>query len=329
MESNGKMRLLRILELLRKESDEQHPISTAQIERILMERWGLEAYRITIQKDIAALIAAGYEIETIRTIQNKYYLSGRLFELPELKLLIDAVESSKFITEKKSRVLTEKLTTLASINAAGQLRRNISIADRIKSGNEQIYYIMDALNEAINRNRKVSFLYFAYTAGKRKQLKNDGEPYIFSPYTLTWNGDYYYAVGWSDKHGKVATFRVDRIYSVPEVLPDKAVPKPKKYSIGVFAEKAFQLFDKEHAVVELLCENGAMNTVIDQFGRKVKTKQVDQDHFLVKAEVSVSPVFFAWVFEFSGMIRITGPQEVKDAYEERLKKQLALSEGKA
>ena len=110
-----KMRMLRILELLRNETDEQHPLSTAQIERILRERWGLEAYRITIQKDIAALVAAGYEIETIRSTQNKYYFSGRLFELPELKLLIDAVESSKFITEKKSRVLTEKLTGLAGV----------------------------------------------------------------------------------------------------------------------------------------------------------------------------------------------------------------------
>ena len=151
MESDGKLRMLRILELLRNETDEQHPLSTAQIERILRERWGLEAYRITIQKDIAALVAAGYEIETIRSTQNKYYFSGRLFELPELKLLIDAVESSKFITEKKSRVLTEKLTTLAGRSEAGQLRRNISIADRIKAGNEQIYYILDALNDAISK----------------------------------------------------------------------------------------------------------------------------------------------------------------------------------
>ena len=149
MESDGKMRMLRILELLRTETDERHPISTVEIERALRERWGLEAYRITIQKDIAALCAAGYEIETIRSTQNKYYLSGRLFELPELKLLIDAVESSKFITQKKSRVLTEKLTTLASINEAGQLRRNISIADRIKAGTPHLMLAPSSLASSV------------------------------------------------------------------------------------------------------------------------------------------------------------------------------------
>ena len=320
MENDGKMRMLRILELLQKETDEQHPLSTAQIEHVLRERWGLEAYRITIQKDIAALIAAGYEIETIRSTQNKYYLSSRLFELPELKLLIDAVESSKFITEKKSRVLIEKLTTLGSASEAGQLRRNISIADRVKAGNEQIYYIMDALNDAINARRKVRFLYFEYDGKKRRKLKNDGEPYVLSPYTLTWNGDFYYVVGWSDKHGKIATFRVDRIYAVPKVLPDKAVPKPKKYSIGDFAEKAFQLFDSEHAHVELLCENAMMNTVLDHFGSKVKARKADEEHFTFTAEVSVSPTFFAWIFEFGGKIKILGPQSVKDAYGELVKK---------
>ena len=146
------------------------------------------------------------------------------------------------ISEKKSRVLTEKLTALASKNQALMLKRNISLADRVKAGNEQIYYIMDALNEAINTGKKVRFLYFEFTAGKRKKLKNDGEPYILSPYTLTWNGDNYYVVGWSDKHEKIATFRVDRFYQVPEILPDDAIPKPKKFSIGEFAEKAFYAF---------------------------------------------------------------------------------------
>ena len=320
MENDGKMRMLRILELLQNETDAEHPLSTAQIEKLLSERWQIEAYRITIQKDIAALTAAGYSIETIRSTQNKYYFSGRLFELPELKLLIDAVESSKFITEKKSRVLTEKLTTLAGKSEAGQLRRNISIADRVKAGNEQIYYIMDVLNDAINARRKVQFLYFEYDGKKRRRLKNDGKPYALSPYTLTWNGDFYYVVGWSEKHGKIATFRVDRIYAVPTILPDKAVPKPKQYSIGDFAEKAFQLFDSEHAEVELLCEDSMMSTVLDHFGDKVKARKSDETHFAFTAEVSVSPTFFAWVFEFGGRIRIMSPESVKDAYRELIQK---------
>ena len=320
MENDSKIRLLRILELLRTQTDENHPLTIADMEAALHDKWNLTAYRVTIQKDIAALCAAGYDIVTVRSTQNKYYLSSRLFELPELKLLIDAVESSKFITEKKSRLLTEKLTTLASINEASMLKRNISIADRVKSGNEQIYYIMDALNDAINANRKVRFLYFEYDGRKRKALKNGGNPYILSPYTLTWNGDFYYVVGWSEKHGKIATFRVDRIYAVPEILSDKAITKPKQYSIGDFAEKAFQLFDSEHAQVELLCENSMMNTVLDHFGEKVKTRKIDEGHFTFAAEVSVSPTFFAWVFQFGGKIKILGPQSVKDAYVELVKK---------
>lgn len=220
-----------------------------------MSDYGIAAHRVTIYEDVTQLKDFGVDIYTIKSTQNKYYLASRLFDLPELKLLIDAVESSKFITEKKSRVLSEKLTSLASVNQSSELKRNISITGRIKAGNEQIYYIMDALNAAINKGKKVSFPYFEFYAGKRKRLKNEGVPYVLSPYTLTWNGDNYYVVGWSDKHNKIATFRVDRIYQVPEILSEDAVPKPKKYNIGEFAEKAFQLYDSEHAEVELVCEN--------------------------------------------------------------------------
>ena len=136
---------------------------------------------ITVQKDIAFLIDTGYPIEVVRSTQNRYYMTEQLFELPELKLLIDAVESGKFITAKKSRILAEKLTTLTVRSERESLKRNISIIDRVKTGSEQLYYIMDVLNEAINRKKKVSFLYFGYFAGKSKKLKNDGEPYILSP----------------------------------------------------------------------------------------------------------------------------------------------------
>lgn len=314
MVNDGKLRLLRILQLLQRESDENHPISTAQIELILRERFGLDAYRITIQKDIAALISAGYPIETIHSTQCKYYLAQRTFETPELKLLIDAVESSKFITKKKSRALVAKLLTLTNEQTAQGLKRNISIADRIKPKNENIYYYIDTVNEAINAKRKISFLYYEFTAAKKKRMKNGGAAYVFSPYTLTWNGDCYYMVGWSDKHRKIATFRVDRIYKTPEILSDSAVPKPKEYSIADFSEKAFQLFDGERTTVELLCHQDVMNSVLDHFSEKAKTKQTDESHFILTAEVSLSPTFFAWVFQFGEKIRIIGPSTAVNQY---------------
>ncbi|MBR2366943.1 MAG: WYL domain-containing protein [Oscillospiraceae bacterium] len=320
MENDGKIRLLRTLQILQEESDAEHPISIVEIESLLKERWGLETYRITTQKDIASLRAAGYSIETIRSTQNRYYLTERTFELPELKLLIDAVESGKFITARKSRVLTEKLAGFASRHEAASLKRNISLTDRVKAGNEQIYYIMDTLNEAINLGKKVAFYYFEYGGDKQKKLKNVGKPYVFSPYTLTWNGSFYYVIGWSDKHSKIATFRVDRIHRTPELLEESAVPKPKHFSLGDFEERSFQLFDGERAHVKLRCENAVMNAVIDHFGEKVKTRQDGDTHFLCEVDVSLSPPFFAWVFEFGGRMRILSPKPALDAYAELLRK---------
>ena len=318
MKNDNKLRLLRILDILEKESSADNPISTAQLERLLKERFAIDAYRTTIQDDIAALIDAGYGIEIIRSSQNKYYLAERLFELPELKLLIDAVESSKFITQKKSKLLAGKLLTLTDKRSAAGLRRNITIADRIKPHNEHIYYYVDAINEAINSGKKISFRYFEFSASKKKELRNGGEPYVFSPYTLTWNGNCYYMVGWSDKHGKVATFRVDRIYETPAILDVKAVPCPANYSIADFAEKAFNLFDAERTTVELVCDKVAMNSVLDHFGSEAKTKAIDKNTFRLICEVSLSPTFFAWVFQFCGKVRIVSPESAVKKYRDIL-----------
>ena len=314
-----RIRLLRMLELLQNESDEQHPISTPDAIRLLQERWGIPAYRITVQRDVEALVAAGYDVRTIHARQNRYYMATRTFEQAELKLLTDAVVSSKFITKSKSKILTDKLATLTNIQRADELKRNISIADRIKPKNEGIYEFIDTVNRAINEKRKISFLYFTWTAAKRKRPKNDGKPYVFSPYTLTWNGDCYYMVGWSDKHEKVATFRVDRISKTPKLLEDVAVKKPKGWSIADFSEKALQLFDGERTEVTLLCHEDAMNSVIDHFGEQAKTKPVDDTHFLLTAEVSLSPTFFAWVFQFGGKVRIQVPEKAAEIFADNIR----------
>lgn len=316
--NEGRVRLLRLLQLLETDSDAEHPISTPECIRLLKERWDIDAFRITIGRDMEALAMAGYDVRTIHSTQNKYYLGTRTFEQAELKLLIDAVASSKFITAAKSKVLTDKLAAMANVHQAEGLNRNISLTERIKPKNEQIYEYIDVVNQAINEKRKISFLYFTWTAAKRKRLKNDGKPYIFSPYTLTWNGDCYYMVGWSDKHEKVATFRVDRISKMPKLLEEAAVKKPKGWSIADFSEKAFRMFDGERTTVELLCHEDAMNSVIDHFGEQARTKPVDDTHFLLTAEVSLSPTFFAWVFQFGRRIQIVAPNKVLMAYKRLL-----------
>ena len=320
MANMNRSRILYILQILQEETDQKHPITIVEIMSQLKDRWGIETYRITVQNDIEALYEAGYPVAVIRSTQNKYYIREHHFSLPELKLLVDAVASGKFITQEKSQELTEKLTAMTSVHQAGELKRNISLIDRVKTDNEAGYSILDALNTAINARVKVSFHYYEFSASKRRKLKNDGKPYILSPYTLTWNGDFYYVVGWSEKHGKIAVFRVDRIDDIPIVLDEPALKKPKDFNIGAFAEKAFRMFDSDHVKVSLLCDNSAMNTVIDHFGMKVKPRQVDEDHFQVSVEVSVSPTFFSWIFEFGGMIKIIGPQQIKEQYWDMLQR---------
>ena len=318
-DGESRVRLLRLLQLLQTDSDADHPLSTPDCIRLLKERFGLDAYRITVQRDVEALAAAGYDIRTIRSKQNLYYLASRTFEQAEVKLLIDAVASSKFITASKSKVLTDKLAAMANVHQAGGLKRNISLTERIKPKNEHIYEFIDVINQAINEKKKIEFFYFTWTASKRKRLKNDDKPYIFSPFTLTWNGDCYYVVGWSDKHEKIATFRVDRILDVPVILDEPAVRRPRGWSIAEFSEKAFRMFDGERTTVELLCHEDAMNSVLDHFGENAKTRLVDDTHFLLTTEVSLSPTFFAWVFQFGGKVKIQGPEEANEDYSSLLR----------
>lgn len=178
-------------------------------------------HRTTVPSDISLLKAAGFEIMAERKQAWNYYLADRTFSVPELKMLIDAVESSKFITEKKSRNLEKKLISLTSETNADKLRRNMYITGRIKSENEKGYYIVDAINDAINASKKNFFLYFDYSGSKRQVLKNDGMPYTVSPYDLIWDGDFYYHMtGFCDERDEVRVFRVDRIEKEPEILDE-------------------------------------------------------------------------------------------------------------
>lgn len=206
-----RLRILYLYQLLLSQTDETHTLSTKQIMDKMQEMHQIHMHRTTVPSDIALLQAAGFDIVGVRKRALEYHLADRTFSIPELKILIDAVQSSKFITEKKSKDLIERLISLASENDADRLKRTIHISGRAKSENEKGYYIVDAINEVMNANVKISFFYFDYDGKKKQVLKNDGRPYTVIPYDLIWDGDFYYLIGYCDDREDVCIFRVDRI----------------------------------------------------------------------------------------------------------------------
>ena len=311
-----KPRILYLMKILLQYTDDEHPLTTNQLLEKLNAEYGISAHRTTISKDIAALQEFGVDVVTIHSTQCKYFVASREFELPELKILIDAVESSKFITVKKSQSLIEKIHTLTSEGQVEKLKRNNYVVNRIKPDNEKIYYIVDAINEAINENRQITFQYYEYTGLKKKRLRNKGEYYVLSPYHMVWCGDYYYVLGYSEKQSKVITFRVDRIAAKPKILDKESLPRPKDFDLAEFTKSVFFMYDGEKVMVDLRCDNSLMKTVIDRFGEDVQTLAYDMVSFRVLAEVSASPTFFGWVFGFGGKVQILGPENVKEQYKQ-------------
>lgn len=255
----------------------------------------------------------GCDIVVVKSSPNKYFWGERTFEIPELKMLLDAVSSARFIAETKSKQLTKKIMSLAGIQQREQLKRHVRAIGKTKADNKGLYYIIDTITEAINRKKKISFQYTEYNGRKEKILRNDGEVYILSPYVLYWNEDYYYVLGYSDKRETVTAFRIDRM-KTPKIMEEDAVPKPEGFDVSAYSNKVFQLFSGEETTVELECDTSLMKYVIDRFGIDVETEELSEEKFLAKVPVDLSPTFYGWVFQFGGGIRIIGPEEAVGAY---------------
>lgn len=319
-----KRRLLLLQKLLYETTDEQHPINTFEILDYLREE-GIITNRKTIKGDLDLMVECGMDIVTIQSKPNRYFWGTRRFEQAELKLLIDAVSSSRFITQRKSRDLVKKIVGLASEPRQKELRRNIYATNRIKSRNESLFYIVDTVNEAVSRRKKISFQYQDYSPKKKKVLKNDGEVYTLSPYALFWNEDFYYVVGYSEKHENISSFRADRICNI-QLLKEKAVKRPKDFSLDRYSRQIFEMFDGDTVKVTLECSNDIMRYVIDRFGENVKTEIATDDTFYAYPEVALSPNFYSWLFKFTGSIRIVAPFRAKREYFEKAKTVVADEE---
>ena len=319
MDNSAKLRPLYLAKILYEQTDEDHYLTTAQLIQILDEQYGITAHRQTIKTEIELLRQFGLEIEEVKSTQNRYNLFGRRFDTPELKLLVDAVESSKFITAGKSRELVNKISSLASVHVASSLKRNVSCEGRIKPGNEKIYLIIDAINEAINTNKQISFQYFQYNIRKEKQVKRNGNPYVITPLHLVWNGDCYYMIGVYEYKQRLGSFRVDRIAKCPVILEEDGVPAPDGFDIDTYINTTFHMFNSEHEEVELICQNEVMDSIIDRFGEDVTSYAYDMTSFRAVVNVAVSHVFYSWVFGFGGKVKIKGPETVKAEYSEMLR----------
>ncbi|MCD8048573.1 MAG: WYL domain-containing protein [Clostridia bacterium] len=307
-------KMLLILKYLWDNTDEEHTASIADLMQYLVEN-NSSTNRKTVSKYIDTLIDFGIDIIKIRKTQNQYFIGTRHFEAPEVKLLIDAVQSSRFITKQKSKELINKLAVFTAPNRTDVLKRHLYVDSRNKTNNEEIYIISDKIQTAVIEKKKVCFQYFDYGVDGKKAVRHNGEQYIVSPFDLIWSNDTYYLAGLHETKGIVAKFRVDRMKGL-EITDENALPKPKGYSVAKFFSQEFSMLGGEPCEVTLLCENELMNSIVDRFGRKVKTAIVDDEHFTVTVPVDLSGIFYGWVFASCGKMKILSPAQAVDGFNE-------------
>lgn len=303
-----RLKLLYLADILFKDTDENHMLSVYDIIELLEER-EIHVNRKTLAEDIAMLTDFGMDIITEKSGRtNVFYLGHREFELPELKLLADAVSSARFITERKSRQLIKKLEALAGKFHGQELNRRVYIANRIKSENEQIYINIDVIQRAIDSRCMIKFRYFDYTLEKKKKFRS-GER-ICSPYALSWNDGNYYLIAYYEKYSdSLSNFRVDRMSSV-EILPDTSVADPDNFDLAGYMNTSFSMFSGTEYTVKLRFENRLINAVIDRFGTDIILMPDDDEHFTFTVQIKPGAAFYGWLFQFGTGAKILAPKEL-------------------
>ena len=311
MTSNQKLKPLYIMDYLLRSTDEAHPASMKQIIAYL-ESQGISAERKSVYSDIEALCDYGIDIlQTGSARSTGYYVASRSFELPELKLLVDSVQSSKFITHKKTATLIRKIEKLASIHEAQLLQRQVYVANRIKTMNESIYYNVDEIQTGISANRQIRFKYFNYNVRKEKEYRRGGAFYQVSPFALTWDDENYYMVAYDSEFREIRHYRVVKMEKISVTDAERdGLEAFKALDMAVYARKVFGMFSGTDQRITLRFENALVGAVLDRLGRDIPIVPDGESHFLVTAEVIVSPQFFAWVAGFGNQVRIMSPDAV-------------------
>ncbi len=305
---NQKLKLLILKDYLLRNSDEKHPVTIPQIIEELA-RYDIKAERKSLYDDLEALRVYGLDI-----VQSKgnYHVGQRSFETPELKLLVDSIQSSKFITQKKTMSLIKKIEELASMYDAQLLERQVYVRNRVKSMNESVYYNVDSIADAINQDRTIQFKYFEYTVSKERHIKKDGGWYTVSPFALMWDDENYYLLAWDCDSSSMRHYRVDKMLDIT-LLDRKREGKEAfaEVDMSAYSKRVFSMFTGKDRRVRMRFANSLAGAVIDRFGTDAMLIPDGSDHFIVTQELVVSPRFFAWIFGFGTDAEILSPKDVR------------------
>ena len=305
-----RIKLLKIWEILCQETDEEHPIeSTALIEKL--NEMGITCNRKTLYNDIQVLCDCGYEVLCQRGKKNAYYVLDRSFDLPELHILLDAVQAASFITEKKSAELIEKIASLAGSRSGEVLKRNIVAFNTTKNTNESIYYSVNEITLAITQGRKLSFTYFDYDGAHQRVYRKDGQIYKVNPFATVFSNDNYYLICYDDKHNDMMHYRVDRMDQVT-MLSDKSLPLPKgsRFNVKKHKKQLFGMFIGEEEKVKFEVDKTLLDVVYDKFGRDIKFSAKDDNTYVFSADIQVSPIFYGWCCAFGDKLKVVRPDNV-------------------
>lgn len=321
-----KLKMIYLLQLLWNESDEEHPISM----KAILERLNqvVSAERKGIYDDIEQLNSLEqFEIQYRKQPPEGYYISGRSFELAELKILADAIQCSKFITAKKSDQLIKKIGQLTSCYEAEQLSHHVHITSHVKSDNEKIYYTIDDISRAIEEDCQITFQYFHWSVDKEKIYRYDGKLYKVSPWALIWNDEQYYLVAYDEQDQKVKHYRVDKMENMNRIAEARLGQEQfAHFDMGKYTKKTFGMYGGLDRSVQMQFHNNLVGVIFDQFGHDVKINKVDEDHFEIQQMVSVSDQFYGWIFGLGEQAKIVGPPEVVEGYKKKLEARLKMYE---
>ena len=311
-----KLKLPVLWKVLMERSDEEHPLTVAQLIEAL-GAWDITAERKSIYDDLEALEELGADIHCQKGRHPGWFLGERRFQLAELKLLVDAVQSCKFITRKKSDELIGKLEGLASVYQAKSLQRQVYVSGRVKSMNESVYYSIDKLHAAISAGKAVTFRYFEYNVRKERVFRRAGERYEVSPYGLIWDNENYYLAGYDHLHREMRHYRVDKMAELSVSDQDRQ-GGGRAFDLAAYAQKHFGMFRGREGQVRLRCASRLVGVVLDRFGREVILVPDGEDHFTVTVQAVVSTQFLGWVFGLEDAVEILSPDWARAAFTEQL-----------